>query len=198
VYALGGRFKGRVEAEEGYFKGRVEANEGVFKGEVHADKGYFLGSTRNVMVDITPDNYTQYLTEKSAAEGSYYVLDFDKTGYCIRFSGNFANDIGGLSVLNLNLPILYKNDGQTEEEKDKVRAMPLQRVLIYNNADNLNLYVMAMRFTNGMPDKANYQLAKDTFGRFIGEIGYINSTIENYKGEAIIWEVRGSVNEIEA
>ena len=42
VHALGGIFKGRVEASEGEFHGMVYADGGLFKGTIQANSGSIL------------------------------------------------------------------------------------------------------------------------------------------------------------
>jgi hypothetical protein len=144
IYALGGVFRGTVYANDGVFNGTVNASDGVFKGRIEAKEGYFLGNTRNVMVDITPENIQDYVESGDGTIESPYRLDFDKTGFCVRFSGRFKKpEDEEKKVVFLQLPYMTK-DTPAEPERDKIRATNFNRLLIYNQSEGLDLGIDIM------------------------------------------------------
>ena len=132
--------RGYIYALGGVFNGTVYANDGVFKGRIEAKEGYFLGNTRNVMVDITKENIQDYAESGDGTWENPYYLDFDKTGFCVRFSGRFSESSENKSVY-LQLPYMTQIDPEFGEARDKLIATNFSRVLIFNQAEKLELAI---------------------------------------------------------
>lgn len=115
---------GRAILNDVVARGTIYADKGVFRGDVAANNVISRGAIRNEMTVITPENINLYATYN----GSNYLLDFDKTGYLIRFEGVFEN----VSFLWLKLPnIAYES---TLSHNDKIRGIVGKTITIYNFA----------------------------------------------------------------
>lgn len=117
---------GRAILNDIVLRGYIYALGGVFKGRVEAKEGYFLGSTRSIMTEITPENVSQYAISGNGTVGNPYDFDFDKTGVCVRFKGNLGNIYFGLPYMTPTIPA-------SSLERDKFRTRDFSRVLMYNN-----------------------------------------------------------------
>ena len=96
------------------------------------------------MVDITPENIQDYAESGDGTLENQYFLDFDKTGFCVRFSGRFANN-----VLYLQLPYMTQTTPAYGEARDKLIATNFSRVLVFNQAENLELGIGIMQEDGG-------------------------------------------------
>lgn len=115
---------GRAILNDVVARGTIYADKGVFRGDVAANNVISRGAIRNEMTVITPENINLYATYN----GSNYLLDFDKTGYLIRFEGVFDN----VRFLWLKLPnIAYES---TLSHNDKIRGFVGKTITIYNFA----------------------------------------------------------------
>lgn len=177
IYALGGVFRGTVYANDGVFNGTVNASDGVFKGRIEAKEGYFLGNTRNVMVDITPDNIQDYVESGDGTLENQYFLDFDKTGFCVRFSGRFEKN----KAVYLQLPYMTNNTPK-EPERDKIRATNFNRLLIYNQSEGLELGIGIVN-----PDGGPFSLSLDNWQVFEGSAKLV-FTYGGVRCEGLHWE----------
>lgn len=186
IYAKGGVFRGTVYANDGVFNGTVNATDGVFRGKIEATEGYFLGSTRNVMTEITPDNFGDYTKETNIAD--LFIPDFDKIGYCMRFKGEFTPATAKV----IELPKLYRNDEQTQAERDKVRTLNSNRVLIYNES-NITIKFQGVKGVDTESGHLNtdyFTFAPNTWGILKGDIqNYEENTqiSEAERGETLVW-----------
>lgn len=124
IYALGGKFKGTVEATDGVFNGKVYASEGSFTGEVNATSGLFKnihspnnsfeinengditikGNFYNPLYIVDEGNYDSCVVETGKTGFGYFTqghtLNFEETGLNVQF-----DYIQASSLLDVNLPV---------------------------------------------------------------------------------------------
>lgn len=136
---------GRAILNDIILRGYVYALGGVFKGRVEAKEGYFLGSTRSIMTEITPENLSKYVVSGSGVQGDPYDFDFDEIGVCVRFSGNIGD-------VYMKLPYMDATTPSSQAERDKIRTRDLSRVLIYNNTTNSNISVNTGYYSSRVPN----------------------------------------------
>lgn len=135
---------GRAILNDIVLRGYIYALGGVFKGRVEAKEGYFLGSTRSIMTEITPENLSKYVVSGSGVQFDPYDFDFDEIGVCVRFSG----DIG---IVYMKLPYMDATTPSSQAERDKIRTRDLSRVLIYNNT-NSHIGVNTGYYSSNVPN----------------------------------------------
>lgn len=178
---------GRAILNEVVLRGYIYALGGVFRGRIEAKEGYFLGNTRNIMVDITPDNIHEYALSGDGTSGNQYYLDFDKTGFCFRFSGRFNSQ-----SVYIQLPYMTPFYPAHGVERDDLRATNFNRVLIFNNGDGIGTIGVGVTLPNG---------AGSTYPVRFGEVfeGSANLvySYDGVVGEGLLWSVKVHRNEIE-
>ena len=124
---------GRAILNDIVLRGYIYALGGVFKGRLEAKEGYFLGCTRSIMTDITPENVSKYAKSGDGSENNPYDFDFDEVGVCIRFSGSLGRVYMKLPFMNATIPA-------SQAERDKIRTMNFSRITVYNNTtDHISL-----------------------------------------------------------
>ena len=185
---------GRAILNDIVLRGYIYALGGVFKGRIEAKEGYFLGNTRNVMVDITPENIHEYALSGDGTEGNQYYLDFDKTGFCFRFSGRFD-----MSNVYIQLPYMTPfYPSMMSAERDDLRATHFNRILIFNNSDNV-LFRVGVGVTQ--PDGNGQSYVVDFGEMFEASAKLVYSykdVLGNYTiGEGLEWTVKRHTKELE-
>lgn len=178
---------GRAILNDIVLRGYIYALGGVFKGRIEAKEGYFLGNTRNVMVDITQDNIHEFAISGDGTFGNQYYLDFDKTGFCFRFSGRFE-----ITSVYIQLPYMTPLYPSLGVERDDLRATNFNRVLIFNNGEGINVIGVGVTLPNGTG--STYAVR---FGEVFEGSANLVYSYDGAVGEGLLWSVKVHRNEIE-
>lgn len=184
IYALGGVFNGTVYAKEGVFNGIVNATGGLFRGTIEAQDGFFHGFVKGVVRDISSDNIDLMLIPDSSEpmpsdlmSFSSCFINFDKTGFFMRFVGEFTQP-----VLSIKLPQI--NNADTEQERDKYRTLTNSTVVIYNMS-NRNIQISYNVIDSGSNKLYKESLIKpNMWATAKSTLGFAN-----VEGETINWDV---------
>lgn len=195
IYALGGVFRGTVYARNGVFNGIVNATGGKFSGTIEAQDGVFRGCYKSVIAEITPESYKSY-TKGFYEDGDITMglLDWEKTGYVIRLSGHHVNwwtgkpiPEGATLTLMVELPKIVA--GMSRIDKDYVRTLNLNRILVYNETDNLAIRFATYNWEDGNITRNYTTVSPNKWAKFKGDIfNSVRSSKDGTYAETLIWE----------